>query len=558
MGDLVYVWRSHADYTGWSGPGIVIAESQNGRSLWISLRGHLVKAAREQVRQAGSEERLGAEVRKVISSEMLEKLESGKLKHYSDVEHEGGPPQGLERERELGEEVLGEVRPGDSITNHDGILDAIPEVEMEAEAADEPSTRATSVLGDVVLTPSVAETPATQTPNPSRRGSVIRVDEGSGGEFNFGPLRGSETPRPMPYPFSSQVTPWPAPSVPSNYFEVANVYDDQEEGARYWHDRPRGRWHPQQRSNKEFSLDNSHVFYSHLDKRFYLAKKKESPGQVDFVKLSEAEKEKFRVARRKEVQSLLESGAITILSIEESRKFRKEHPDYVLKSRFVDRYKPTEEFAVLPDNFDAHKLSDEHKEKVAPKSRWCVIGWRDPMIHAIERSSPTPLTQSIYLFMQLSATRSWGARVKDAKTAFLQGKPTTRTQKLACCMPRDGVFDGCDEECLILLNGEVYGLVSGPAWWRRSLLEVLVKELGYRVNVYDRCVLTLDAKPGEPEGETQGIIVIEIDDLLESGGSRHRKLMDQLEKRFRFGKVVCLMDHPAGTSYAGRRVIARR
>ena len=57
--------------------------------------------------------------------------------------------------------------------------------------------------------------------------------------------------------------------------------------------------------------------------------------------------------------------------------------------------------------------------------------------------------------------------------------------KLACRMPSDEQFEGYHMDQLVLLLTEVYGLVSGPAWWRRSLLEILVKELGYRVNVFD-------------------------------------------------------------------------
>ena len=52
-------------------------------------------------------------------------------------------------------------------------------------------------------------------------------------------------------------------------------------------------------------------------------------------------------------------------------------------------------------------------------------------------------------------------------------------------MPSDEQFEGYHMDQLVLLLTEVYGLVSGPAWWRRSLLEILVKELGYRVNVFD-------------------------------------------------------------------------
>eukprot|EP00913_Durusdinium_trenchii_P000984 g908.t1 len=127
-------------------------------------------------------------------------------------------------------------------------------------------------------------------------------------------------------------------------------------------------------------------------------------------------------------------------------------------------------------------------------------------------------------------------------------------------MPPDECFEGYDPNQLILLLTEVYGLVSGPSWWRRSLLEILLKELGYRVNVYDRCILTLDG-PQESEKDpnkqvpTQGILVLEVNDALEAGNEVHRQKTQTLEQKLRFGKVVQLMDMQSeGSGYAGRRL----
>ena len=78
------------------------------------------------------------------------------------------------------------------------------------------------------------------------------------------------------------------------------------------------------------------------------------------------------------------------------------------------------------------------------------------------------------------------------------------------------------------------------------------------MNVYDRCILTLDDEPGnskEHPRPTQGIILVEVDDLLEAGGDRHRQKMAELNKRLRFGKAVTLVDHPEGAAYAGRRIM---
>ena len=330
---------------------------------------------------------------------------------------------------------------------------------------------------------------------------------------------------------------------------------------KWWHDKARNRWEPVYKNKTTFTHDQAEAVYDYHEKRMFLTKKKESPGHVDFKKLPERLKKVFRKSRDKEINSLLSSGAIKILSVKESQEFERLHPDHVLTSRYVDRWKPVEEGATLPENFDAYNVTDEETRQVAPKSRWTVVGWRDPEVHSIERSAPTPLSTSIYLAMQVSACRSWTGFVRDVKTAFLQGLPTTRKQKLAVRMPPCEHFPEYDATQLILLLTEVYGLVSGPSWWRRSLLNVLIKELGYKLCPFDRCVLVLHADPSEKledQNKTQGFVVIEIDDLLEAGSSRHREKMALLEKRFHFGKITNLMETEAGSGYAGRRLRQRK
>ena len=340
----------------------------------------------------------------------------------------------------------------------------------------------------------------------------------------------------MPYPAPAEgVASWPRPEHSRNYyFEVLKHPDSQP--ACWRKDRKTGKVTLFSKETSKFFAEEAEGVYNCYDRCIYLTKAKMSPGQIEFRKLNDARRKIFRAAREKELKSLLDSGAIRILSKEESREFMRNNPQHVLKSRFVDRWKPTDEFGVVPEKFGDDGFDPATHGGLAAKSRWCVVGWEDPHIHEIERTAPTPLTSSMYLFLQLSASRKWSARAKDAKTAFLQSRPTTRKKLLACKMPSDEAFPGYGEDQLILLLTEVYGLVSGPAWWRRSLLEILVKELGYRVNVYDRCVLTLDSQ-AEPGGDssalkTEGIMVLEVDDILEAGGPRHRAKMDELERNY--------------------------
>ena len=358
-------------------------------------------------------------------------------------------------------------------------------------------------------------------------------------------------------------TPPSLPRPPGNtyFFEAL----DSDDAIKWWPNKVYDRWEPSATSKQTFTCKDAMATFVSSAKRFFITKKKESPREVVFRDLPEKYKKVFRKSRDKEIESLLKSGAITILSLKDSREFANKFPEYMLTSRYVDRWKPTGAFSVLPESWDPSAYVEGSGNNMAePKSRWCVVGWKDPHVHEIERSAPTPLTSSLYLFFQLSACRRWQGHARDAKTAFLQAKPTTRKQKLACRMPADESFPQYHPDQLILLLTEVYGLVSGPAWWRRSLLEILVKELGYRVNPYDRCILTLDDTDGDPDNamvaygenyqKTKGIIVIEVDDILEAGSSSHREKMKWLEGKLRFGKIVNLMETKEGTGYAGRRV----
>ena len=58
-------------------------------------------------------------------------------------------------------------------------------------------------------------------------------------------------------------------------------------------------------------------------------------------------------------------------------------------------------------------VTDE-KELFA-KSRWCVVGWQDPDIHEIERSSPMPRDETINVASQVIACRRWHIRFRDVK-----------------------------------------------------------------------------------------------------------------------------------------------
>ena len=247
IGEVVYVWRDTPDFKGWVGPGLLVAESENGRSLWISVRGYLVKASREQVRRATSEESLGAELAQVLSATLLEDLENGRVKNYKDVTDEGIPLTDLSNaeesdlgpdQEEKGNAVIQTEAPLPTITEEDEDMGVekvnnprrLPQPEeMENDGSE--STRA----------PFASEMDPTPRPStlPSRSPSMIRVDEASSGSFLFGPTAPSrsEPSRPAPYPFSNNTPSWPRPTMITVFMQVANFDNEEADGARWWNNK---------------------------------------------------------------------------------------------------------------------------------------------------------------------------------------------------------------------------------------------------------------------------------------------------------------------------------
>ena len=267
---------------------------------------------------------------------------------------------------------------------------------------------------------------------------TVRVDEGIGGSASFGPMPGQRTSRSsIPYPSSQPgLAPWPTSGMGNQYYNVLS--EEKEINQVFWKYQKSQDLHIPQAINEEtFVLKDAYGLFDQDFKHMFISKAKESPGQVVFKRLPEEQAPAFRAARDKEIKSLIDSGAIKILSVDDSLKFLKERPEHVLESKFVDRWKPTEKFGVLPSDYHTPGFRPHKHPGLSAKSRWCVVGWQDPMIHEIERAAPTPLTSSMYLFLQVCASRKWKARARDAKTAFLQSKPTTRKNKL-CCFHAEG------------------------------------------------------------------------------------------------------------------------
>ena len=89
---------------------------------------------------------------------------------------------------------------------------------------------------------------------------------------------------------------------------------------------------------------------------------------------------------------------------------------------------------------------------------------------------------------------------------------------------------------IIEILAGAYGLGDAPLHWRKSLLQVLA-ELGYRQSSMDRCTFKLFP-----------------DDLLTMGDEFHFSKMEELQRRFKFGKFKFLDEEEKGVSFNGKRL----
>ena len=192
------------------------------------------------------------------------------------------------------------------------------------------------------------------------------------------------------------------------------------------------------------------------------------------------------------------------------------------------------------------------------KARWREHGFKDPDIHEIERSCPSPELSSINITLQILASTTSEGTLADGEKAFMQGDPSVRDEPLYATPPPEGM-PGLPEGALIRLDRQVYGPVSGTSLWRSRIVSQL-KEEGYAMNVYEPCLFSKFAVREEPAvdggsiapGEFVGCVFVEVDDHLMGGpGKAHHESMERLRQRIKFGKWHRLLQD--GPSFLGGR-----
>ncbi|CAE7834242.1 Adck5 [Symbiodinium necroappetens] len=324
-GQWAYVWRRNDNRHGWVGPGALIAVTPGGNSWWINMRGRLWKVAT-------LEEELGAALALELHKDLLQQVREGVRAGYEDVTVEGPPDRFVEEifPEVFGEDVPEELEEGDgrplSGTATLRLLLPPDGINYLFQLLRRPLRHHchSSQLQNVIYYLQWSRCPPDAGAGQRR---AIQVDEGSHEPLLLGPSRERHGPYTRSPYYYSKLMDLEEKIKPSTYlsvtdFEDNGAYDKQNfmayAGPKWVNQNTSGRTQLEPLKPKEtFHAEESEASYCPRDKCLYLAKAKVSFGQVEYSKLV--------------------GKAVRVLTVEESEKFMREHPDHVLKSRFVDR-----------------------------------------------------------------------------------------------------------------------------------------------------------------------------------------------------------------------------
>ncbi|CAE7582602.1 RE1 [Symbiodinium sp. CCMP2592] len=238
------------------------------------------------------------------------------------------------------------------------------------------------------------------------------------------------------------------------------------------------------------------------------SREKQLEKEIPWSLIPEFMRPKFREKEMVQWREHVDTGALEVLSVEESERVRREEPaSRILGSRFAYR-----------DKHLGRRRADPTVEW-KPKSRLVVAGHLDPDVGVanIEVDSPTVSRASLISLLQICASKRWKAAAGDVQAAFLQGVELGR--QLWMAQPKSGI-SGLDPRQLARIRKGVFGLSESPRMWYDRLSGVLLSEVfdigGVRHRLVpsplDPCVMML-IKDGEAS-EPAGYLALHVDDIL--------------------------------------------
>lgn len=476
IGETVYFWRIGMGPTRkpapayWHGPAKVVMTSPP-TTVWVSYQGTLVKASPERLRRASEEEMttLSGWIDALVDTRQT--FEKEPKRGFLDLSEEP-LPDNVQADQE--------VLPDQDQPEEDAWQGPLPPVERRLRA----KTRVREEEEDDV--------------------EVIRAE--------------------VDDLFARAGIGVPEPDHP------ADMEEDSENPSGIKRDHPEGETFEE---NIEPALKRSRMEYLEI----YMLKinnliNARQRKEVQIQALSKRNQECFRKAMEKEVNNNIKTGAYIPLSLQDSAKVRKEQPEKIMESRYVNTAKPLEPMDIEPAKNEGLLLDWDSLEPCKAKSRHVMKGFSEDGAEYLDSTTPQVTREGVTMVTQIIATFQWRLGFLDFTQAFHSGDAIQRT--IFAEQPREGV-PGMVPGQLIKLLKTCYGLTDGPFAWFSHIRRVLVEELGYTQSIADPCIFMLHST-SKGSLQLRGIIGLATDDMIHGGDELHQEKMEEIKKRYKLGK----------------------
>lgn len=223
-------------------------------------------------------------------------------------------------------------------------------------------------------------------------------------------------------------------------------------------------------------------------------------------------------AKLKELNKLVSSGAVRVLSKQESDAVRNDSKlrGRILKSRYV---------ITKADEQELNDLTEL-------KARWCIRGYQDPDLLRLDTEAPTLSSEGCAIALQCVASHKWTLQICDVEGAFLRGDNLNRADGRIFVSQPPGGMEGMEEGALLECVKAVYGLADAPLAWYQSFTRTL-RELNCKQSKFDGCLYYAHSK--HRPHHLIGVVAIHVDDMCLGGNEEFmREVVEPLKRKYPF------------------------
>ena len=515
-GQMVYFWRkaqekakkNNSDF--WIGPAKVILTDMPS-TVWLSYQNKLVRACPEHLRPASEEEKFAITdfIADIVETKKM--IQNDQIRNFIILDEKETPPEGpqplgdrdaLEEEEARGEQEEGIRQPEEA--------PRFPQFKQV-----EPKYRLRGKWDPENIVPREEPEAKRKKPNEPEEDVLLRQAEEPEDDIYSPSVAATEDLHPEGKENKSE-----------EIIDISGSSEEEEEHRGQVRQAEEDQAQEDQPPSKRMRTEWIEIMLTQV-----LAVSPKKRKELQMNQVTNDNKEKFRKAMQKEIDTNMKSGAYSILGREESEKIRRDKPEKILKSRYVFTEKPLEQQDVEKATkegilLESADLPGPHKAK----ARHVMKGFSEVGAEDLDSTTPQVAKESAFFVLQIITSLRWELGHLDFTQAFHSGDRIER--ELYAELPTEGV-PGVHQRQLLKLNKTCYGLTDGPYAWYQHVSRIL-KELGYQKSRADPCLFYLF----NDKEEIEGIIGLATDDMIHGGGKRHWRNMNWLKSSYQMGKFT--------------------